>query len=61
MTDDGIWLDQAPYVPPLVACVGCSDPLQPLEVMIKWVHGKPLHPLCRQCFEGSERPLGEPE
>jgi hypothetical protein len=56
MTDDGIWLDQAPYVPPLVACVGCSDPLQPLEVMIKWVHGKPLHPLCRQCFEGSERP-----
>lgn len=51
MSGDGIWLDQIPTEPPLVACVKCSDPLQPIEVMITYVNGVPVTPLCRQCFD----------
>jgi hypothetical protein len=48
---DSVWLDQVPYEPPLVGCVECGDPLQPLEVMITWVDRKPVTPLCGQCFD----------
>lgn len=52
---EGVWLDQIPPGPPqLVACVGCGDPLQPLDVMIKWIEAKPVTPLCRGCFDAPD-------
>lgn len=37
-------------------CTGCGDPLTPMQVMIKWVDGKPMHPLCRECFDADPQP-----
>jgi hypothetical protein len=54
--EEGIWLDRIPYEPPLVACMGCGDPLQPVEIYIKYVCGQPLHPLCRPCFDAGPAP-----
>lgn len=48
---EGVWLDQIPHEPDLVGCIECGDPLQPQEVMITYVGGKPVIPLCRQCFD----------
>ena len=48
---EGIWLDQLPFVPPLVACRGCDDPLQPGEVMVKILRGVPITPLCSPCYD----------
>lgn len=51
MVSEGVWLDQLPYEPPLVACIGCGDPLGPFEVMIAWVDGEARTPLCSRCFQ----------
>jgi hypothetical protein len=48
---EGVWLDQVPYEPPLKACVTCGDPLGWNEVMVKWIDGRVVTPLCRPCFD----------